>query len=74
MCISSVALLKCGFVRIFVPFQFEISMGNAGNTIDGQMISASTPAAAAALAAGSSSKDIGGEGDDLSTYEEPGIC
>ena len=51
-------------------------MGNAGNTIDGQMISASTPAAAAAaaLAAGYSSKDIGGEGDDLSTYEEPGIC
>ena len=59
-----------------LPFQFEISMGNAGNTIDGQMISASTPAAAAAaaLAAGNSSKDIGGEGDDLSTYEEPGIC
>ena len=50
-------------------------MGNAGNTIDGQMISASTPAAAAAaLAAGNSSKDIGGEGDDLSTYEEPGNC
>ena len=54
--------------------QFEISMGNAGNTIDGQMVSAPTAAGSTTSITAAKSGDVShvGDGDDISNYEEPG--
>ena len=50
-------------------------MGNAGNTIDGQMVSAPPAAVGSTTSiAAAKSGDVShaGEGDDISNYEEPG--
>ena len=57
------------------PVQFELSMGNAGNTIDGQMQSLSGPAGGKGDSTQGSPAKHDIEHDNLSTtggFEEPG--